>query len=98
MIILFKLYVNRYILIDFYDLLMRSWSNSLRVTGEKRCVSNIFETAEQHHNSLQTNSTTTVGISSISEGLEIVINSLWVDSLDNRSFFEHYRVMNSLCS
>lgn len=77
---------------------MRSRSYSFGVAGEERCVTDVLEAAEEHHHSLQTDSTTSVGIGSVLEGLEIVGDSLRVNSFRDSSLFQQDRVVDPLSS
>ena len=63
-----------------------SWGKSLRVSGEERALSDVPDVTVELHNSLQTNSATTMGRSTVSEGINVVLQCVKRNSMNLGSF------------
>lgn len=99
-LITLKIYLNlnTLFILDMFYLHNLSRCYSFGVSREQGTVSNVFKTTIQHHNSLQSNTSSTMRESSIPKAVDIVLNCLRYDSTFNSSFFENFWVMNSLSS
>lgn len=66
------------------------------VSGEEAGVSNIIEVAVKENDSLETDSTSTVRISTVSHGINVVLEKVRVKSTFDDSLGERSRVVVSL--
>jgi hypothetical protein len=66
------------------------------VSGEEAGVSNVVEVAVKENNSLETDSTSTMRISTISHGINVILKKGRVESTFNDSLGEGSRVVVSL--
>lgn len=70
--------------------------DSFRISWEKRSVSDVLQPTEQHNDSFESNSSSTVWIGSVFETVNIIFNSFWINSFSNSSLSKDNWVMNSL--
>jgi len=75
-----------------------SWGKSLRVSGEERALSDVPDVTVELHNSLQTNSATTMGRSTVSEGINVVLQGVKRNSMNLGSFSKEFGIVDPLCT
>jgi hypothetical protein len=75
---------------------MGSRGNSLGVTGEQGCVSDVLESQVEHNHSFEADSSTSVRVGSVFEAVDVVLDGLRVNSALLSSLLQDIGVMNPL--
>ena len=73
-----------------------SWGKSVGVSGEETGVSNVVEVAVKENYSLETDTTSTMRISTVCHGINVVLEKTGVKSTFNDSLGERSRIVVSL--
>jgi len=68
----------------------------MRVSWEKTCVSNVVEIAVQENDSLKTDTTSTMRISTICHGINVILEKVRVEPTFDDSLGERSRIVVSL--